>query len=426
MRTRFTGLWRNPDFLKLWSGQTISVFGSLIGRPALSFAAILTLHASPLQMGLLAVFTQAPGFLIGLPAGVWVDRLRKRPLLIAADLGRAAILVTIPIFAWLGYLSLGQLYAAALLAGLLTIFFDVAYQSYLPALVQRDELVEANSKLQGTESIAEIGGFGLAGIIVQVLSAPAAILIDAVTFLWSALFVSSIRRREPDPAPAAERESLRTELNEGLRAIWRDRMLRALAGSTLTMYFGFGTVGSLITLFCVRDLGISPGPLGVIWCVGGLSSLAGAATAGRVTRRLGLGRTLVVMAALSGLFMLFVPAAAGAPLIIGACLVAQQLFVDYVEEIHSIDHVSLRQAITPERLLGRVNATTRFLQSSAQLIGALLGGVLGQAVGVRPTLVLACFIVTASALWLAASPIRALRETPALPSVPDLVRPELA
>lgn len=406
MSDRFTGLWRNSDFIRLWTGQTISVFGSLIGRPALSFAAILTLHATPFQMGLLAVATQLPGFLIGLPAGVWVDRLAKRPLMIAADLGRAAILLTIPLLAWFGHLSLIEIYAAALAAGTLNVFFDVAYQAYVPAIVERDELIEANSKLQSTQSIAEIGGFGLAGIVVQLFSAPAAVLIDAVTFLFSAAFIRSIRTTERPASPAQARESLRVELGEGLREIAGNKLLRALAGSTFTVFLGFGMVGSLITLFCLRELHFEPGPLGVIWCLGGVSSLAGAATAGRVTKRLGVGRTLIVMAALTGAFTLFVPVAGGPAVLIGICLASQQLLGDYTEEIYSIDHVSLRQAITPERLLGRVSATSNFLQGTALLVGALVGGSLGQLVGVRTTLVLACAVLSSAASWFLLSPIR--------------------
>ncbi|MBI2760720.1 MAG: MFS transporter, partial [Chloroflexi bacterium] len=186
MRGRFTGLWRSPDFLKLWAGETVSVFGSFIGGTALQFTAVLTLHATPLEMALLVAMSQAPALVAGLMAGVWIDRLRRRPILIAADVGRALLLVSIPLSYAAGVLRIEQLYTVAFLTGILTIFFDVAYQSYLPSLVKREELVEGNSRLSGSASAAEFSGFSLAGWMVQVLGGPIAILIDALSFVWSA------------------------------------------------------------------------------------------------------------------------------------------------------------------------------------------------------------------------------------------------
>ncbi|MEK6284941.1 MAG: MFS transporter [Acidobacteriota bacterium] len=411
-RRRFTGLWRHGAFMRLWTGQTLSVFGSLIGSTAMGFTAILVLHATPFQLGLLSAARLAPGFLTGLIAGAWVDRLRRRPILIVADIGRAALLATIPLAAVLGHLRIEQLYIITFLVSILTIFFDVAYQSYLPSLIGRKDLIEGNSKLSASASVAEVSGFGLAGWLVQIFTAPITILIDAISFLASAVCVSLIR--VPEQAAVSDAQpNMRREIAEGLHAVWSHPLLRATAACMLTQEFFGGMYGTLVVLYMARDLGFAPGVLGTIWAVGGISSLIGAMVTASATRRFGIGPAMIVGLLVMGTAMFFIPLAQGATLTAAVLLLIQQIGGDGAATIYQINQVSLRQAITPERLLGRVNASAHFLGLGGTLAGSLLGGLLGEMIGVRMTLFLGAFGTVLSALWLVLSPVRELRAAPA-------------
>lgn len=410
MRPRFSGLWRNADFLKLWAGRTISKFGSLLG--ALQFTAILVLNATPFQLALLTAAGVAPGLLVGLVAGAWVDRLRRRPILISADIGRAALLGSIPLAFFFDLLHMEQLYLVAFLSGTLTIFFDVAYLSYLPSLVHRHNLIEANSKLSATASAAEVCAFSLGGWLVQLSSAITATFIDALSFLFSALFVGWIRTPEPTPVPRAEDQRMRQDIAEGLRVVWRNLLLRAIAGATFALELGQGIIGALILLYGIRELGFKPGVLSTIFAVGGISSILGALIAERITRRLGVGRAAVYGFLLYGLAALFIPLARG-PLILAAIpLLAQQLLGDGAYTVYDINQNSLRQAITPDWLLGRVNASIRILGLGTMLVGSLLGGLLAETIGLRLSLVVAALIILMGALWLVLSPVRQVRKFP--------------
>ncbi len=406
------GLWRNPDFLKLWAGESISVFGSLVGRTALPFTAILVLDATPMQVSLLLAADIVAGLLFGLFAGVWVDRLHRRPIMIAADIGRAALLASIPAAYALDALAIEQLYAVAFGVGTLTIFFDVAYLSYLPSLVEKHEVLEGNSKMAASWSVAEVGAFSSAGWLVQLLTAPLAILVDAMSFLVSAVAVGAIRRPEPAPATADGRRSVGHEMWEGLRAVLGNPVLRPMAGSVVTADFSFRVFGTVFLLFAVRDLGFDPGVLGMIFAAGGVSSLLGALVAGRAARRLGAGPAMVAGVLLMGLSMLFVPVARGATVVAAMLLLAQQLVGDGAFTVYEIQQVSLRQAVTADRLLGRVNASIRFAGLGAMLVGALIGGLLGETIGLRATLVVGAGGMCLGSLWLVFSPVRGLRTAP--------------
>jgi MFS family permease len=384
------------------------MFGSLVTQVALPLTAVLALGATPAEMGLLAALEILPGIAIGLIAGVWVDRLRRRPVLIAADLGRAALLGTIPVAAWLGTLRIEQLYVVALLAGTLTVFFDVAYQSYLPALVRREELVEANSKLEASAAAAEVAAFGLGGVLVQTLTGPVAILLDALSFLVSALAVGAIRTPEPPPAPATSRQGVLREIGEGLRAIRADPVLRALAAATVTLELSFRLVGTVYMLYVSRELGFPPALIGGLAAIGGAASFLGALAAGRVPTRWGAGPVLAVALLVSAGSLLCLPLAAGAGALAAPLLGVQQLG-DAAMTFFLVNALSLRQARTPARLQGRVNASVHFAAGGAMLLGALLGGLFGERLGLRATLVLAAFGVLASALWLLPRPVRRLR-----------------
>jgi MFS family permease len=411
LRRRFTGLWHHADFMRLWTGQTLSIFGSLIGATAMSFTAILVLNATPFQLGLLTAARLVPGFLTGLVAGAWVDRLRRRPILIVADIWRAALLATIPLTAVFGFLRIEQLYIVTFLTSILTIFFDVAYQSYLPSLINRAELVEGNSKLSASASVAEVSGFGLAGWLVQLFTAPITILIDAISFVVSAVSVWLIRAPEQAAAHDAQ-PNMRREIAEGLRAVLDHPLLRATAACSLSQEFFGGMYGTLVVLYMVRDLGFAPGILGTIWAMGGISALIGAVVTAPVNRRFGIGPAMIVGLLVTGIAMFFIPLAQGATLTAALLLIMQQLWGDGAATIYQINQVSLRQAITPERLLGRVNASAHFLGLGGTLVGSLLGGVLGEMIGVRMTLFIGAFGMLLSTLWLLLSPVRALRAAP--------------
>jgi MFS family permease len=414
----FTGLWRHPDFLKLWVGQTISVFGSLVTTFALPVTAILLLKATPLQITLLSAAEYAPGLLVSFFAGAWVDRLRRRPILIAADLGRAALLGTIPAAALLGMLRIEQLYIVALLVSVLAVFFDVAYLSYLPTLVRRDELLEGNSKLQASASVAEVAGFGLGGVLVQALTAPGAILIDAVSFVVSAFSVAIIRRAEPPPAPAEEQSNAWREIGQGIRLLLSNPILRASAGASGTFNLFRNMVGVVIMLFFLRELALSPVILGLLAALGGVSAFVGALLAERLTRRWGLGRILLGGLALSGLAGLLVPLAGGPLLLVLGLLAASQLLGDGASIIYEINLTSLVQAMTPARVQGRVNASKRFIEWTAMLLGLLVGGLLGQTIGLRSTLFVAFAGELLAGGWLLCSPVRRMRDYPALEGEP--------
>lgn len=398
-RVSLPSLWRHSGFLRLWAGQSISVFGSVVGIAAMGFTAILFLHATPFQLGILSAARLLPGFLIGLAAGAWVDRLRRRPVLIAVDLGRAALLATIALAALFGTLRIEQLYAVTFLISLLTVFFDVAYQSYLPTLITREELTEGNSKLAATASVAEFGGFSVAGWLVERLTAPVTILIDAISFVVSALSVWWIRTPEPVPARSGHHD-MRAEIAEGLRTIRNDRLLRSLAVCSLSKDFFIGIYGALVLLYMTRGLGFNPGVLGVIFAVGGVSSFFGAMATPALARRFGPARSMIAGLLLFGVSILFVPVAQGATVASAILLTGQQLIGDGAITIHMINQVSVRQKIAPEGMLGRVNATSEFLRLGSSLAGSLAGGLLGEFAGVRTALFFGAFGVMLSTLWL--------------------------
>ncbi len=406
------GLWRHPDFVRLWAGQTVSVFGSLVSRTALPFTAIIYLDASAFQVALITSSDVLAGIGVGLVAGVWVDRLPRRPIMIATDFGRAAALASIPLAAAFGILRVEQLYAVAFVAGVLTTFFNVAYQTYLPALVEPDELLEGNSKLTASFAVAEFGAFSAGGWLVQLLTAPGAIAVDAVSFLFSAASLRGIRHQESAPAPRADHPPLRTEALEGVRHIAGDGLLRATTASFVMLSLASGMIGAVMLLYTNRELGFSPGVLGLIFGVGGVTSFFGALAAGTVARRVGIGGAMIAGLALAGCGMLAIAGAREASLAAAALLVAQQIVTDPAWTVYEINQMSLRQAITPARLLGRVNAAARFGALVATLAGTLIAGVVADRFGARPVLVSGACVMFAGAALLLASPVRGLKEAP--------------
>jgi len=375
--------------------------------------AILVLNASAGQIAVLLAADLVPGFLIGLVAGVWIDRLRRRPVMIAADVGRALLLGSIPLVAVTGHVRIEQLYAVAVLVSMLTVLFDVAEQSYIPAVVGRDRLVDANSKLAATQSIAEVGAFGIAGWLVQLFTAPVAIAIDALSFIASAGLAGTIRTAEFRAIATGERRGVWREMLDGLQALNGDRSLRAITLSVGAMYGAFGMVGTVYSLYALRELGFRPGLLGLVFAVGGVSSLTAAMLAGRLTRRFGVGPTMVGGLLLAALGILFLPLARGAGLAALVLLVAQQTVGDGGATIYEINQSSLRQAIAPPQLLGRINAGSRLAVLGGTLLGTVFGGVLGQAIGIRPTLIVAALTMVLGAAVVLRSPMPARPAPPA-------------
>jgi MFS family permease len=412
VRFKRTGLWRHPDFVRLWVGQTVSIFGSQVGGLAMDFTAVLWLGATPVEISLLSACRLVPGFAVGLVAGVWVDRLRRRPIMIIADFGRALALASVPLAAVLGRLTVEQLYLVALLTSALGVFFGVAYEAYLPTLVEREDLVEGNSKLAATASVSEFGAFSASGWLVQLFSGPGAILIDSVSFLASAFSIGRIRAPEPSPASRHERRPLLREVEEGLKLVARSAVLRTIAATNIILQFASRLVGVTFLLYLNREVGFGPGVLGMIFAVGGLTSLAGTAVAGRWAWFGGLGPALVISIFVRGAGMLFMPLAASVSAIGVTFLVANQVVTDPAWTFYEINEISLRQSIAPDRLQGRMNASMRFLEFGAMLLGTLAGGVLGQTLGLRETLFIAVGITFVAGLWLLISPVAALRVMP--------------
>ena len=402
-------LYCNYDFVKVWVGHTISNFGSGITGIALPLTAVLVLSATPTQMGILSALSGVSVLVFGLLAGVWVDRLRRRPILITADLGRALLLGSLPLAALLGILHLAQVYIVAALAGILTVFFNVADEAFLPSLIPPHQLVEANSKLATSDSLAEISGPALAGSLVQLLGAPVAILFDALSFLLSAISLGIIRTPEPRPLPAEQPQSAWRESIEGLRIIRDSPLLRALTiGAAIFNFFG-NFIGTLYVLYIVREVHASPLIIGLLVATGGVSAFVGTLIARRVIQRIGQGRAIGGMLFLYGLTGVLIPLAHDPLGLAVALLFTSQLIGDASVAIYFIAEVSLRQAIIPNAFLGRVNASIQFITRGVGPVAALLAGILGTVIGLRLTILIGVLGVTFAGVWLLISPVRKVR-----------------
>jgi MFS family permease len=403
-------LWRNGAFVRVWAAATISIFGSLITRLALPFVAILALGAGPFEVALLRSLDVLAALLFGLAAGAWVDRLRRRPVLVWADIGRALLLLSVPAAFVLGVLSLLQLLAVTLLCAVLSTFFDAADNAYLPTIVEKDQLVGANSALTASGSAAEFTAFGISGFLVQVLTAPIAIAVDAVSFLVSALLLGSIRATEAPPPPAGERRHIAAEIRDGLQIVRRDPVLRALALAEAMQGVLWGVFGATYLLFAFGELGIGPAGIGLVTAAGGIGSLVGALAAGRAAGRWGIGGAAIGGLLLAAAGNAFVPLApAGAPLVAAAFLVTQQLVGDAGDTIYSITEQTVRQATVDNRLLGRASSTIRVAAGGAQLAATIGAGLLAEAIGLRWVAVLAPLGALAAAIILWLSPVRRLQ-----------------
>ncbi len=374
------------DFGRLVAAATISNFGSMLTAVALPFLAIELLDASAGEIAAINAAAILPSIAIGLFAAHAIDRARRRPLLIAADLARAALLLAVPAAAFAGVLEMVHLYAFAFLRGLLDFVFDVAHHAYLPSLVETPALVAANSRLQAADAAAEAGAFAAGGWLVQLLSAPLALVVDAVTYLASAVFLLRIRAPEAAPEMRARGGSRRAEIGAGLREIARTPALAAIAASGMLIAISNQVIGAVYMLFVYRELGFSAGTLGMLFALGSLASLTSAFAAERVPARgTGLPAMLagLLLAAIGALALSLAP---GATLLGVAAIVVQQVVGDFGHVLWQVHQSSLRQQITPAAVLGRVGGGIRFLSSLATLAGTAAGGWLGETVGLRATL----------------------------------------
>jgi Na+/melibiose symporter-like transporter len=398
------------DFNKLWAAESISLFGSAITELALPLAAITVLNASALQMGLLRMFGEAPFLLFSLLAGVWLDRMRRRPVLISADVTRAILLLSIPIATLFHLLTLIQLYMVIFGVGTLTVVFEIAHYSYVPSVVSRARLVEGNSKLQISHSVADAGGPGIAGVLTQLISAPFAILVDAASYLISALFISAIHTPEPAQCAVPAAISLRQQISEGLRALFRHPLLRVIiVSSVLSAIFGTGVV-SIYVLYLARDLGLTPSVIGLIMGIGGGAAVAGALLAKRVAAYIGVGNAIIIGWLLEGMARLLIPFAVGTGVIL--ILLLAQILMGVSGTVANIHQWTFRQNIIPDHLLARVTASHRFLVYGAAAIGALLGGILGNMLGLRMALIICATGALLGPVYALSSPLGRLREQP--------------
>jgi MFS family permease len=401
-----TSIWRNGAFVRVWAAATVSLFGSLITRLALPYVAILVLAVGPLGVAGLRATEIVAGLLFGLVAGAWVDRLRRRPVMIVADVGRAILLGSVPLAAIGGWLSLAQLLVVAFGTAVFTAFFDAADSAYLPTIVVRAALLRANAALTASGSAAELTAFGLAGFLVAAFTAPIAIGIDALSFAVSALLLGSIRHPEPSPPPAGDREPVLTEIREGFRVLGADPIVRSLAVARVISGLSYGVFGGLWLMFVTNELGIGPIAVGLIAAVGGVASLAGATLSARLTRRWAIGVVLMTTLLIDAIAGLAIPLApAGAPLVAAAFLIFAQLVGDSSATVFEIADVSIRQARVPERALGRVNASIRTGALLTELIGAIAAGLIAASIGLRAAVFLAPAASLLAAWFLWRSPV---------------------
>ncbi|MDT4958866.1 MAG: hypothetical protein QOD31_2665 [Pseudonocardiales bacterium] len=408
-KPRRGGLWHHLDFRRLWIGETVSQFGTQVSQLALPLVAILILHASTFEVGLLATFESLAFLVVGLPAGAWIDRMRFRYVLIVNDVIRAAAIGSIPAAGALDVLTIGQLYVVALVVSVCTVFFDVAYQSYLPQLVDRKLIVEGNAKLQASESVAQVAGPSVGGLLIQALTAPYAILVDAISFLWSAAWLAKIQAKVPKPERKPGRH-LGREIGEGLKFVLGNRLLRAIAMCTGSSNLFSSIAFSVFFVLLARDLHLSAGAIGLIMSTASVGGLIGAFVVSRIVRKLGQGPTIWV-SALVGSLPAFIPPFVHRDWTLGL-LAAGMVLMWVCMLVYNITQVSFRQALCPPALLGRMNATMRFFVWGTMPLGGLLGGFLGSWLGVREAMFIAAIGGTFAFLPVFFSPLRAMRELP--------------
>lgn len=381
-----TGVFAQRDFVRLWLAQLVSSLGGRVTRTALPVIAVLSVDSGPLALGLLGALTVAPGALVALAAGGRVDRSRKRPILVACDLVRAAAVGSLPVAAFAGVLTMGHIYLVAGVVGAASALFHITNTAYIPALVGAPHVVQGNSVTEATESVAEVTGPGLAGVLIQIFTAPIAVAIDAASYVVSALFLGSIEKRETPAPPEADKPSVWRDIGIGFRVSWSHELVRPiLLALTVTSFFG-GFFTALYMLFALDVLGLTPATIGIVISMGGVGALLGAVGSAALARRLGLGRALIAAFTVSCLGALCIPAASGPLWLVLALLFTHQLVGDGSFTAFAVQAVSLRQTVLPLSVLARSNAAFAALSGAAAPLGALVAGLLGEVIGARGAL----------------------------------------
>lgn len=408
------------DFKKLWAALSVSLLGSAITLLALPLYAATSLHATPFQMGVLGAAGQLPFLLCSLPAGIVVDRVRRKRILVVCDLGSAILLLSIPLALPFDGPSFAQLCIVAFGVGVFTVFSEVAHYSYVPTLVGREHLTAGNSRLQVSYSVTESAGPGVAGLLVQTITAPFAVLADAVSFLLSAVLLALIKDREPAPDPDAPKTSLRRSLMDGLQVLFTDPLLRPIIITGLFVALFENAILALYVLYATRDLGLDAATIGIIFVAGGLGAIPGALLARWVGGRFGIGPSMIVGLFLAALAGVLIPLADGPTLLVVVLLAASKALGALTFTVANIHQWTLRQTVTPDALAGRVTAGQRFIVYGGGSLGALVGGALGGAIGVRETLWVCVIGSVLAPLWTVFSPLRRLREQPMDVNAPEI------
>ncbi|HUR01723.1 MAG TPA: MFS transporter [Nonomuraea sp.] len=403
-------LWRVRNFLLLWAGQSVSEVGSQVTMLALPLLATISLKASTFEVAALSAASSLAFLLIALQAGAWVDRRRKQPILVGADVLRALVIATVPVAYAFDVLTIWQLYVVAMASSVLTVFFDVAYQSYLPFLVKRDQLVEANAKLSSTGEVARFLGPALGGGLVSAVGAPMAVILDAASFAVSGAATAGVHDKEPKPAPRAEGIKLRHEIAEGLTFVTRHPILKRIVACTGTSNFFSNMYGAVEVVFLVRHLHANPTQIGIVYTLGAIGGILGALSASRLTAWIGSARIVWLSILASAPFM-FAGVFAFPGWGIGLISVSAAAG-GFGSLVYNVAQVSYRQSICPPRLLGRMNAAVRFIVWGSMPLGALAGGVLGSTLGVRETLAVGAAGMVLAAGWVIASPLFGRRDFP--------------
>ena len=414
--TKNRTLWSNADFTKFWVGETVSLMGVQVTALALPLVAVLTLHAGPEQTGMLRFVQFVPFLFLALLFGVWADRRRKRPLMIGANVTRAVLIGLVPLLAALGALSIGVLYLLALLIGICTVLFDVCWMSYVPALVDKQHLVSANGKVSSSYSAAEMAGPGLAGALVQILTAPYAMIVDSLSYVVSVLMLVFIRRPEPEPARPRSQRQLKREIGEGIVFVGRNPFLRTIAIIGSSFNFCFMFIEGIFVLYAVTVLGFSAATIGLVLGLSAGGGLLGALLAQAFTARFAFGRVYLVAVVIGYCGPLLVPAAHGPGWLAALLVGAGYFLMRFGLAVANVVAISLRQAVTPQPLLGRMTAGMRMLLYGLGTLGALAGGFLGAALGLREALWVAAIASAAAVLPLFFSMIPQL---PRLPETPE-------
>ncbi|MDR6611371.1 MFS transporter [Leifsonia sp. 1010] len=409
-------LFASRDFRLLLIGQTTSQLGAQVSGVALPLLAVVSLDATPFEVGMLGAASTVAFAVLGLPAGAWIDRMRRRPLLVASDLVRAVLLATIPLAAVFGLLTMGQLLVVSLLAGVARVFFDVGYRSYLPAVIGRERVLAGNSSLEFVRASGQVAGPALGGVLVSLIGAATVVLVQAGTFAVSALCLLGIRAREEEPTAPEHRRRMRTEIAEGLGFVFRSRVLRSTALASALSNFSFAIASAVNIVFLSRTLGLSPALIGIVIAVGSVTVMIGAAFTTRLSRAVGSVRivwlSLAVTAPLSLLGAFAQPGWWTLLIVLGIAA------GEFGQIVYAITQVSVRQQICPDRVLGRVNATMQVVVMGLFPVGAIVGGLLGDAIGARWTLIVAGMLLLACPVILWTS-LRGVREVADLPAPAD-------